>query len=375
MDIYQTKIWIALISFTAAFLVLLRVLYESHRKVTTIAPGRATKHHKNPVMSPQSHNEWEAVGTFNPAAVKDDSGRVHILYRAIGSDGVSRVGYASSADGTNFDERLTYPVFAMRKPRENITDDIPEEKKKLDLVMYSSGGSWGGCEDPRMVRIDDKIYMTFNAFDGWDFIRIGVSVIKADDFFAKKWKWSRPLFISPKNEVHKNWVLFPEKINGKFAVLHSITPEVQIDYVEKLEQLDRGQVKIKSVFKQQKMDDRWDNVVRGAGPPPIKTDRGWLVLYHAFDKKESHIGYKLGAMLLDLNDPKKILARSPAPILAPDEWYENDWKPGVVYACGAAEKDGTLYVYYGGGDKHVCVAHVAMNELVDWLVKNGSITK
>jgi predicted GH43/DUF377 family glycosyl hydrolase len=67
-------------------------------------------------------------------------------------------------------------------------------------------------------------------------------------------------------------------------------------------------------------------------------------------------GYKVGAMLLDLDDPTKVLHRSDAPVLEPTEWYENDWKPGVVYASGAVIKDGTLFVYYGGGDKTVNVA-------------------
>jgi predicted GH43/DUF377 family glycosyl hydrolase len=68
------------------------------------------------------------------------------------------------------------------------------------------------------------------------------------------------------------------------------------------------------------------------------------------------IGYKVGAMILDFDDPTKILYRSSKPILVPTEWYENDWKAGVVYASGAVVKDGTLFLYYGGGDKTISVA-------------------
>lgn len=373
MDSTTLTLFIAIAAFAIALVALIFAWRAHLEKRASFVPSKVRRHANNPVMSPQEWNDWETAGTFNPAAILDDQGRVHVLYRAIGSDGVSRVGYASSRDGFHFDERLPYPVFAMRRPRGDATEKIPDDLRKPDFQTYPSGGSWGGCEDPRMVRIDDKIYMTFNAFDGWDYIRIGVSVIKADDFFAKKWHWSKPFFISPKNEVHKNWIVFPEKINGKFAILHSITPEVQVDFVDKLEKLDRGEIKIKSRFTQLKNLDRWDNTVRGVGPPPIKTDRGWLVLYHAYDKKESHIGYKLGALLLDLNDPKKVVARSPAPILVPSEWYENDWKAGVVYACGAAVKDSQLFVYYGGGDKHVCVAHTPLNELTNWLITYGKV--
>lgn len=372
MTLIQIELSIAVIAFTIAIIILVYIWRENRaRKIPNVV--NIKRHNKNPVMSPQAHNEWETVGTFNPAAIQDKSGKVHLLYRAVGSDGVSRIGYASSKDGLNIDERLTHPVFAMLKPRQNIVQEMPEDLKKIDPIMYPSGGSWGGCEDPRVVQIDGKIYMTFNAFDGWDFIRIGVSIIKADDFFEKKWRWSKTLLISPKNEVNKNWILFPEKINGKFAILHSITPEVQIDYVNRLEDLDRGKDKIKSKFTQEKSIDRWDSIVRGAGPPPIKTDKGWLVLYHAMSKDEPHIGYKMGALLLDLNDPRNVIARSPSPILVPSEWYENDWKPGVVYACGATIKDNILYVYYGGGDKHICVAHTPINKMLEWLLKYGKI--
>jgi predicted GH43/DUF377 family glycosyl hydrolase len=323
---------------------------------------------KNPIMSPQEWNEWETMGTFNPAALQDKNGRIHLLYRALGSDGVSRIGYASGQDGLHFDERLSYPVYAMQNPR-NI--NLPVNEMRPDPVMYPSGGSWGGSEDPRLVQIDDTVYMSFNAFDGWDFIRIAVVKIKADDFFNKKWRWSKPLFISPKGQVNKNWVIFPEKINGKLAILHSITPEVQIEYVNRLEDLDWGKTSIKSNFSQRKNSKTWDAHIRGAGPPPIKTEAGWLVLYHAMDKKDPHIGYKLGALLLDLNNPSKVIARSPTPIMTPSEWYENDWKPGVVYACGAAVKHGILYVYYGGGDKHIGVAQSPLKDLLEWLIKYG----
>ncbi|MCL5781989.1 MAG: hypothetical protein M1459_01370 [Patescibacteria group bacterium] len=361
---------IAIVAFTIALIALIFAWRAGKLdKEEEIEHVKVKRHHANPVMSPDSGNDWEAAGTFNPAAIKDDDGNTHIIYRAIGSDGVSRVGYAFSKDGLHIDEKLSYPIFALKNPRRN----IPDKDKRPDPVMYPSGGSWGGCEDPRAIRIGNRIYMTFNAFDGWDFIRIGVVSITTNDFFARRWNWSRPLYISPEKEIHKNWVVFPEKINGKFAILHSITPEIQVDYVDSLEELDYGSKKIKSKFKQRDNNGNWDNWVRGAGPPPIRTDIGWLVLYHAMDRKDPSIGYKLGAMILDTNDPTKIIARAPAPILVPDEWYENDWKPGVVYACGSTIKDGNLYVYYGGGDKHICVAHTPLDQLLEWLMTYGKI--
>lgn len=325
---------------------------------------RLARHKNNPVLSPPEYADWEAVGTFNPAAIRDDSGNVHIMYRAIGADGMSRFGYAVSEDGINFNNKSPYPIFAMQNPRNG-------KLQRFDPVMYPSGGSWGGSEDPRMVRIEGKIYLTLNAFDGWDFLRVAVSSINEKDFFSKKWKWSRPIFISPARQIHKNWVLFPEKINGKFAVLHSIVPKVEIEYVDTFNKFsDDGSFFIKSwCGPRTSLPARsgWDAWIRSQGPPPIKTDRGWLVLYHAHELNEMH-KYKLGAMLLDLNDPTRITHRSAGPILEPDEWYENDWKPGVIYACGAVIKNGDLFIYYGGGDKHVCVAHTPLNELLDSLV-------
>lgn len=322
------------------------------------------RHKNNPIMSPNPHNDWEKEAVFNPATIQDDEGYVHLIYRAIGSDGVSRLGYSSSKDGLNFPERHSYPIFGLLNPRIDKKQDI----KRYDPTMYPSGGSWGGCEDPRAVRINGKIYISFNTFDGWDYIRIGVVCIDEKDFFDKKWKWSKPLLISPRNQVHKNWVIFPEKINGKFAILHSISPKVLVDYIDKLEDLHKEKISIKSHFAQEKRSDRWDSSVRGAGPPPIKTKLGWLLLYHAMDYRDPD-RYKLGALLLDLNNPEKVLARSTEPILEPDQWYENDWKAGVVYTCGAIIKDNVLFVYYGGGDKHICVATSPMNKVFEKLKK------
>ncbi|MFA5652354.1 MAG: hypothetical protein WC933_03235, partial [Candidatus Paceibacterota bacterium] len=332
-----------------------------HSDLTKEKIKSLSRHHKNPVISPKVVNgkEWMAEGVFNPAAIviKD---KTHLLFRAVGTDGISRVGYASSNDGLHFDELHPEPVFYLKRSHFGNGKMVD----KYDPVMYPSGGSWGGCEDPRLVKVDDKIYMTFNAFDGWDFIRVGYTSIKEEDFAKCKWNWSKPKLISPHGEIHKNWVIFPEKINGKFAILHSLTPDVQIDYIDKLENLSSGKEKIKSKYGRKVPRRMWDTWVRGAGPPPIKTDDGWLIFYHAISAEEPS-KYKLGAMLLDLENPKKIIARSSAPVLLPDMWYENEGKPGIVYACGATIKDDTLFIYYGGGDKFVCVASVPFKEFMD----------
>jgi predicted GH43/DUF377 family glycosyl hydrolase len=323
-----------------------------------------TRHVSNPLLSPRSYLGWEKEGVFNPAALLINN-TVHLLYRAIGSDGVSRVGYAQSEDGEHFSEGLEYPIFSFKQSK-----PLGLKEKKYDPVMYPSGGSWGGAEDPRATCLDGKVYMTFNAFDGWDFIRVALTVIDEQDLVDGKWKWMAPRLISPPGQIHKNWVIFPEKINGKYAILHSISPNVEVEYRDNLETIGTYDDYIKSPVgvRTSGRKDAWDTRVRGAGPPPVKTNDGWLVFYHANDATESH-KYKLGVKLLDLHDPSKILARSKSPILEPDMWYENDWKPGIVYACGAIIKDDTLHIYYGGGDKHVCSARTKVDELLSWLKK------
>ena len=83
----------------------------------------------------------------------------------------------------------------------------------------------------------------------------------------------------------------------------------------------------------------------GAGAPPLKTNHGWLLIYYGVDEKDAS-KYKMGAMLLDLNDPTKVLHRSSHPIIEPSDWYENEGhKAGIVYPCGALVKDGKLIIY------------------------------
>ncbi|MES2314986.1 MAG: hypothetical protein V4524_03590 [Patescibacteria group bacterium] len=334
--------------------------------------------HKNPIVKPHPHHEWELHGTFNPGAIVDDTGTVHLFYRAIGADGMSRVGHASSIDGIHFDNRSLYPIY---EPRPGL--GIPDPAKMLgpkryEPLVYTSGGSWGGTEDPRAVRIGDRVYMIFLAFSGWDDMRIAVTSISVKDLKKRRWNWKKATFLSPAKSRNKNWVLFPEKINGKFAVLHGISPRIMIDYIDSLDSI-AGVKPIQSSrdhggygYTDPNREKFWDNRVRGVGAPPIKTKYGWLTLYHGIDNREPH-KYKVGAMLLDLNDPTKILYRSPNPILEPEMHYENDGKPGIVYASGAVVKDGRLLVYYGGGDKYVCVAEMPLNDLLEWLVECGKV--
>lgn len=317
----------------------------------------------NPIILPASDTYWESRATFNPTAFIND-GKVHVLYRAVGFNDISTIGYVSSDDGYYFSDRTFKPIF--------IHKNFPI--KDLKPVFYNSGGGWnGGSEDPRVTKLDDMIYMTYTAFDGWGSIRIGLTSISLEDFINKNWNWKNPVLISPPGQVHKNWVVFPEKINGKYAIIHNISPEIMIEYVDDMDIFD-GKTYINSIHQDHPQWKFREKGMRGIGGAPIKTKYGWLIFYHAMEMHETN-RYKLWAMLLDLKDPTKILYRSKEPILEPDAFYENEgYKAGVIYSCGAIIKDSILFLYYGGADMVSCVATANLEFFLKELISTG-VTK
>ena len=315
-----------------------------------------TRNPNNPIIVPNPDNAWECAATFNPAAVLLD-GKVHLLYRAIGANGTSYLGYAAGEDGVNFEERSSEPVYIAKEHYDgrNATQ-TPYTNK------YMSGGSWSGCEDPRIVHVDGTLYMTYTAFDGYHPPGMALTSIAESDFLKKNWQWTEPILISKPEQIQKNWTLFPEKIHGKYAFLHAINPAIKIDYFD--DPMD-AEMAIESKFSGNGDRTRWDNLMRGAAAPPLKTKDGWLVFYHAMDKRDPN-RYKLGAMLLDYDDPTKILHRSNTPLLEPNAWYENEGaKHGVIFACGGVIKDDTLFVYYGGADSVTCVATAPLDTILE----------
>ena len=107
-----------------------------------------------------------------------------------------------------------------------------------------------------------------------------------------------------------------------------------------------------------------------AGAPPLKTDYRWLVFYHALPKNNMD-AYCIGSMLLDVDDPTKVLFKAKKPVITP--WDVVDAvKPNVVYTCGAATKDGQLFLYHGAGDTRVRVAHSYLDEFLRDLMCEGA---
>lgn len=301
----------------------------------------------NPIISPRPEFNWEAIATFNPAAVYED-GKVHIIYRAMSRDNVSVFGYASSKDGAHIDERLLTPIYI---PKANF-------EKKL-----RPGNS--GCEDPRMTKMDDKFYMFYTAYDGYT-PRVAYTSIKVDDFINKRWSWEYPRVITPPGIDDKDACLLPKKINDKYVIFHRANDCICINMEDDLNfSENKWLVHQNSLIKPRK--DYWDNRKFGIAAPPIETKYGWLMFYHRVAIPGDI--YKIEAALLQLDNPVNVIAKTDATLLEPEMDYE---KTGlvhnVVFPCGAVLIDEKIFLYYGGGDR---VVGVAKMDLVDILKRLG----
>lgn len=323
---------------------LLREINPGRKKpVTFLKKIKLERSPHNPILRPVPEHPWENKYVFNTAAIHE-GGRVHLVYRAMGDDETSVLGYAGSADGVNIDERLHEPIYLPREPFE----------KKETL-------GWSGCEDPRLTRIGEKIYMTYTAFSGTDPTRIALTSIKLEDFLAKDWQWAKPVVISCPERSDKNACLFPELINGKYVFFHRIGGCIWVDYRDGLDFGDRDWLGGKILMCPNMRG--WDSYKIGIAGPPHKTEEGWLLIYHALSAHDD--SYRLGALLLDLNQPERIIAKLDYPILEPEEPYEKEgFRPNTVFSSGSVVIDGRLFVYYGAADQVIGVASVEMEKLM-----------
>ena len=315
------------------------------------------KSDKNPILSPRPHVPWESRATFNSAAIYED-GKVHFLYRALGDKDLSVLGYATSSDGINIDYRSEMPAYIPREPFET-----PGGNKFNTIAQhFISGGGYGGIEDPRITKIDDKIYLTYVAFDGATPPRSAISSIDLQDFLNNDWdKWATPKLISAPGMVNKSAVVFPRKINNKFVVMHRVYPNILVDYLDDLyfDNYLQGHhfIPPRKGF--------WDSKKIGAGAPPIETKDGWLLIYQSVGYQDPS-RYKVGAMMLDIDNPSKVLYRTHMPIIEPNEDYENNgFKSGVVYPCGGVIMNNQLNIYYGGSDSYLCAASTELDTFLN----------
>lgn len=304
----------------------------------------------NPIIKPDTELAWKEKAVLNPAALCEN-GKVNLVYRAMSTDNTSVMGFASSADGYNFDEQPMEPIY------------IPREHFEAKLIPDGNSG----CEDPRLTRIDDTIYMLYTAFNGKSEPRVALTSITAEDFNARNWDWSTPILISPPNMPDKDAAIFPKKFNDKYAVLHRLGVSIWLDMVDDLKFENRkwlgGQILMS------RHDELPDTEKIGIAGPPIETKQGWVLLYHCVSNKTEPMTYYVAAALLDLQDPFKVIARRKVPILEPETPYELYGQVNnVVFPCGAVTIGENLFVYYGGADSVIGVATMKTDDLLNSLM-------
>jgi len=317
----------------------------------------------NPILGPRG-DDWESLEVYNPAAICID-GKIHLLYRATGEyvKYVSRLGHAIFDENLKLVERLDEPCFS------------PE----LELWEMS-------VEDARLTALDDRLYMTYVITPtpcppssvrkrlGMPPVPQARTRISLAEVICESGRMSfqRLGIITPYGSNQRDTVLFPEKINGQYAALHRPSswigpgyptdiPGIWFAYLNDLS--GSGMHEHKLVMKS---EQPWESRKIGAGAPPIKTDQGWLLIYHGVTQERV---YRAGAALLDLEEPWKVICRSSEPILEPEEEYERIGDvPNVVFPEGAVIVGDELLVFYGAADKVCCVASVRLSQLVNGLL-------
>jgi beta-1,2-mannobiose phosphorylase / 1,2-beta-oligomannan phosphorylase len=320
------------------------------------------RHPRNPILIPNEQNWWESGAVFNCATLYDGH-RVHMLYRAVGEyeNYVSRLGYASSPDGYSF-----------TRPNEMVFSPT------ADFERF-------GIEDPRLVQVDSQIYVTYVVLSSH--AREGPTVSSALATTEDYHEFHRLGIITSRGSDNKDVVIFPDKMmsalskNGASNKTNSAScyfslqrpsswigssygigrPSIWLaESSSTLTNFDKYRILLEP-------KEDWEALKIGAGTPPIRTNKGWLIIYHGVSADKV---YRAGAALLDLKDPTKILGRSKSPILEPKETYEKYGDvDNVVFPTGACVIDGLLFVYYGGADKVCCLATAELETFLDHVLQ------
>jgi predicted GH43/DUF377 family glycosyl hydrolase len=291
---------------------------------------------KNPILT--KRDVPYPVGTVHNAGVVKHQGRYIMLFRSHRRNGRSIIGIADSRDGFNFEVR----------PEPFL---VPAKKGKFALYEEY------GVEDVRICPMEGEYLLTYSAYS-----RHGVRIALAK---TKNFESVERVALITQVDL-RNVVIFPGKFGGRYARLdrpHSeISPwSIWISYSPDLVHWGDSKVVMKPV------QYHWDEMKIGPGATPIKTDRGWLHIYHGVFQTMAGAVYRLGVALHDLEDPSKVLGVSDEWILQPeDPWEVSGYVPGVVFCCGAVpEEDGTVKIYWGGADTVMCAGTARIDELVE----------
>lgn len=293
----------------------------------------------NPIIAPENM-PFECYSVFNAGAARFN-GKYILLLRVEDYERKTNFHLAESDDGYNFKvstEPINYPLSEIER-------------------------QWGSHRfDMRITHLDGTYYICHALW----LEKLGCcsAMAKTDDFinFEPIGSISMP--------SNRNSVLFPEKINGHYARLDrpqdiNGSGQIWITYSPDLHFWGKS--------KPLRMPSpSWASRKSGAGAIPIKTKKGWLEIYHATCHTASTENYHLGVMLLDLEDPSRVIAAPKKFILAAEKDYECVGQvPNVVFTAGAVEDDsGKLLLYYGGADTRMCIAETTVKELVDFCIMN-----
>ncbi len=299
------------------------------------------RYKKNPILT--KDDVPYPVATVHNAGVVKHNDKYIMLFRSHKFSGRSILGKAVSDDGFNF--KVDEKPFMVPS-----SDGVFKEYEEY------------GVEDPRIVFIDGEYLITYSAYSRHG---VRVALAKTTDFESVE------RFSLITEADYRNVVIFPEKFNGLYARLdrpHSeISPwSIWITYSPDLRFWGESKIIMKPV------QYHWDEMKIGPGAPPIKTDRGWLNIYHGVFPTMDGSVYRLGVALHDLHDPSKIIAVGDEWILQPEEVYEiTGYVHNVVFSCAAVpEADGSVKIYWGGADKVMCVGTTKIDNLVDHCLNN-----
>lgn len=327
------------------------------------------------ILLTKTSNDFENEGVLNPAVIQEGN-TVHMLYRAVRKGNYSTIGYCKFEGPTTMVERSEVPLIS----------------PQFDYEAH-------GIEDARIVKIDGVYFVTFTSYDGVNALGALCTSTDLNHFenhgiilpqlsyqeFKRLAECSGPL--NEKYEryhVHnnilnnpdkkmllwdKNLIFFPRKINNKLVFFHRIRPDIQIAWIDNLEQLTKEFWENYLLhFKQYiTLAPKYDheNSYIGGGCPPIETEKGWLFIYHGVhDSTEGYV-YSACAALLDLENPQIEIARLPYPLLKPElDWELKGDVNNVVFPTGTALFGDTLYIYYGAADKRIACASLSLKELL-----------
>ncbi len=343
-----------------------------------------------------SFENWIIEGVFNPAAIRLPNKKI-LLYARIAESVIIKKGRARLCPIiiSDKDYKVHYGKISSKRvlgKERRITflkggicrlntishfrrvwlseDGIHVEKiEEIPSFVGSPGDGDFGVEDPRIVNIGEKYIMTYVTIS----LHEGVSTSLAISKDLKNWDRKGIIF----RQQNKDVVIFPEKINNEYVALHR--PEGTMDFSKKSIWLSHSKDLIywgkeKSILRARA--GSWGGDWVGSGPPPMKTKAGWLLIYHGVKNVKKDNIYSVGAALLDLSHPERILARTPInkPLIRPQEEFEKKgFMNHVIFPTGAIMSlDGKhLLIYSGGGDRVTSVKKIILYDVIRSLEKTN----